>query len=79
MVVTVVVRDDVFFLGRDAEEFHRESEEQTVLVFPGDDGSDIVRRVDGRAFGFNRGEDGGIAIFYIEAFGGRRLGGDERV
>jgi len=53
VVVTVVVRDDVFFLGCDAEEFHRESEEQTVLVFPGDDGSDIVRRVDGRAFGFN--------------------------
>ena len=83
MVVTVsvvVVRDEYsVFLGRDAEKFHRESEEQTVLVFPGDDLSNIVRRVDGRAFGFNRGEDGSIAIFYIEAFGKRRLGVNERV
>ena len=49
------------------------------MVFPGDDLSDIVRRVDGRAFGFNRGEDGSIAILYIEAFGKRRLGVNERV
>ena len=48
------------------------------MVFPGDDLSDTVRGVDGRAFGFNRGEDGSIAILYIEAFGKRRLGDDER-
>jgi hypothetical protein len=79
-VSVVVVRDEFsVFLGRDAEKFHRESEEQTVLVFPGDDLSDTVRGVDGRAFGFNPGEDGSIAIFHIETFGKRRLGDDERV
>ena len=64
---------------RHREKRGRKNQEQTGLVPRGNARSDILYIFDGRAFAFDRREDGKVAIFYIEAVSEHRVGADERV